>query len=342
MECPVDPEMTLTATTNANWYGAPAPLYCGPASLYPTTGYWDYAFECSQPNTNPPQSCTVYEGQKAGREMTDVVTANRAGRTDVEGCCWWGRGAIQTTGPCNYGRLNYFLGKKAADDGRPSRYPTVDICADPGLICSSEEYPELKWIAGLFYWVDSLQDYSSGGWDYLTELHRFVDQGMQPDDPFIDSVSGIVNRGCHNPPCASGSVDGGPERRLYFERVLRILDVEPTIQAPTSSPIEATAPLPTSSPVSPPTSVPTSRPVTAPTAAPVPVTASPVTTSSPTTSPSDKAVAGSSETDSPSVTTTTSSQTPTTQPTFQPTNAETAAPTSKVRNLITMKFCKAH
>jgi len=24
-------------------------------------------------------------------------------RTDVEGCCWWGRGAIQTTGICNFG-----------------------------------------------------------------------------------------------------------------------------------------------------------------------------------------------------------------------------------------------
>jgi len=26
--------------------------------------------------------------------------------TVTEGCCWWGRGAIQTTGPNNYGYLN--------------------------------------------------------------------------------------------------------------------------------------------------------------------------------------------------------------------------------------------
>lgn len=37
MECEVDPEMTITATTNAKWYGAPGPLYCGPKSLYPFT-----------------------------------------------------------------------------------------------------------------------------------------------------------------------------------------------------------------------------------------------------------------------------------------------------------------
>ena len=40
---------------------------------------------------------------------------NGANRTDVEGCCWWGRGVIQiqTTGVCNYGMLNYYLGKRA-------------------------------------------------------------------------------------------------------------------------------------------------------------------------------------------------------------------------------------
>ena len=36
----------------------------------------------------PPQD---YEGQKAGGYDDDKPVANRAGRTDVEGCCWWGR-----------------------------------------------------------------------------------------------------------------------------------------------------------------------------------------------------------------------------------------------------------
>ena len=43
----------------------------------------------------------------------------------------WGRGVIQTTGVCNFGKLNYFLGARAAREGRPSRYPNIDFCLDP-------------------------------------------------------------------------------------------------------------------------------------------------------------------------------------------------------------------
>lgn len=240
MACPVDPDMTTVAATNAKWYGAPGPLYCGPRSLYPTTGYWDFEYECNKPSADPPEFCSVYEGQQAGGEVKDSPVANRNGRTDVEGCCWWGRGTIQTTGPCNYGRLNYFLGKRAADEGRPSRFPTVDICSDPGVICSSQEFPELKWVAGLFYWIDSVQTYSAGGWVYLKELHKFVDGG-KVDTSFIDAVSGIVNRGCHNPPCATGSVDGGPERAENFQKVLDAMDVVPTAMPPTTSVVPTSA-----------------------------------------------------------------------------------------------------
>ena len=38
MECPVDPNMEITAVTNAKWWGAPGPLKCGPKSEYPFTG----------------------------------------------------------------------------------------------------------------------------------------------------------------------------------------------------------------------------------------------------------------------------------------------------------------
>lgn len=66
------------------------------------------------------------------------------------------------------------------------------------MICSSSEFKELKWIAGEFYWMESVQAYNEGGWDYITELHKFVQGGMTGTS-FIDAVSGIVNRGCHNP-----------------------------------------------------------------------------------------------------------------------------------------------
>jgi hypothetical protein len=129
---------------------------------------------------------------------------------------------IQTTGRCNFGKLNYYLGAKAAQEGRPSRYPTIDFCKDPEVICNSEANKELKWVAGLFYWINSLQTYNGGGWDYITELHKFVEGGMVGDS-FINAVSGVVNRGCHNPPCGTGPVDGAQERAANFREVLSVL-----------------------------------------------------------------------------------------------------------------------
>ena len=56
---------------------------------------------------------------------------------------------------------------------------------------------------------------------------NFVEGGMV-DDTFIDAVSGIVNRGCHSPPCLNGSglLDGGEERKQNFKKVLEVL-IEP-------------------------------------------------------------------------------------------------------------------
>jgi len=246
MECKVDKKMSLKATTHAKWYGAPGPFFCGPKSEYPQVGIWDYTYACDNKWADPPQECTVYEGQKAGRYDNSQPVKNRNGRTDVEGCCWWGRGVIQTTGICNFGKLNYYLGARAAAEGRGGRCkllifyvvlplkfrnilisfqfldPDVDFCADPGVICASEEHRELKWIAGMFYWIESLQSYDERGWNYMDELHKFVDGGMV-DHSFINGVSGVVNRGCHDPPCGTGPVDGAHERAGNFNKVLTLL-----------------------------------------------------------------------------------------------------------------------
>jgi predicted chitinase len=221
MACTVNPNMEIKATTNAKWYGAPGPLFCGPKAKYPFTGIWDYTKECNKPWANPPEFCDEYEGQKAGGYDNTSPQANSLGRTDVEGCCFWGRGVIQTTGVCNFGKLNYYLGQRAADEGRASRYPDINFCEQPNAICDSEEHKELKWIAGMFYWVEELQSYNVGGWNYITELKKFVDGGMQDGNSFINAVSGIVNRGCHNPPCAAGPVDGESDRSSNFLKVMK-------------------------------------------------------------------------------------------------------------------------
>lgn len=69
--------------------------------------------------------------------------------TATEQCCWWGRGAIQLTGPYNYGRFQKDMVAKL-----PGRFKDMDICTDPGLICKDEE---LKWMGALYYWATTVQ-----------------------------------------------------------------------------------------------------------------------------------------------------------------------------------------
>jgi hypothetical protein len=84
----------------------------------------------------------------------------------------------------------------------------------------------LNWIAGLFYWANSVQTYDVDGWAYTAQLQAWIDGGLQ-GHAFIDAVSGIVNRGCHNPPCATGPVDGLEERRANFEKALTVMGLKP-------------------------------------------------------------------------------------------------------------------
>jgi len=255
MACDVDPEMEMRATTQASWYGAPPKLFCAPKSKVPkaprweTTGPWcapegqfdhvapfadDAPLDTYFDYVNEAGSCRDYSGIKAGGWTFlgegceggacpgSPPIGETEGRTDVEGCCWWGRGVIQTTGVCNFGKLNFYMGKRAALEGRASIYPEVDFCRNPGAICEPGGPPELKWVAGFFYWLNSVQPYSSGGWKYQAELKKWVDGGMNLQDTgFINGASGIVNRGCHNPPnCGTGELHGGASRVANFRKVL--------------------------------------------------------------------------------------------------------------------------
>ncbi|MCB9593055.1 MAG: hypothetical protein H6719_10010 [Sandaracinaceae bacterium] len=238
MACARSPGAAMTAVTHAAWYGAPGPFFCAPDATLTAAGAgvggrWDYAHDCwpypateagFTPHDGPAWSrpeCEVYEGQRAGRYVWDGSGGS------VEGCCWWGRGVIQTTGRCNFGILNHHLGRSHLDPARFAHpaaplYGDVDFCEDPEAICASAAHPELKWVAGLFYWMSSVQTYEADGWAYLDALRAFVDGGLV-DDGFIDAASGIVNRGCHAPPCATGPVDGADERRANFDRVLQVM-----------------------------------------------------------------------------------------------------------------------
>ncbi|GGO66553.1 chitinase N-terminal domain-containing protein [Bowmanella pacifica] len=256
--CPVNMKMEMTAVTHAKWYGAPAPLFVAPDAVLEEQGLlvnghvgkWNYSSDCSGQTGTADLSkqawlrdeCKVYDEQKAGKFIWD----GSAGKS-VEGCGWWGRGVIQTTGRFNFGKLNHFLGRSHVDPelvgqvvegmqvvAAPSNplYGDMDLCQNPELVCSTQEHKEIKWIAGLFYWMNEVQGYDNSGgpyagWNYHQELKAYVAGGLQ-GSTFIDDISGIVNRGCPDTTCPiSGPVDGLADRKDNFFKVLRAMGLNP-------------------------------------------------------------------------------------------------------------------
>ncbi|WP_084631379.1 Ig-like domain-containing protein [Ferrimonas senticii] len=255
--CPRDNKMEVSALTHAKWYGAPAPIFAAPDAVLEergllvngAAGRWTNNGHCNDVPEKVDSSkqvwergeCQVYVGQKAGSFIWDGSS-----KESVEGCGWWGRGVIQTTGRQNFGTLNHYLGRSHVDpetigqtidgvtvEAPPANplYAELDFCSNPGLICSSEENKEIKWIAGLFFWVNSVQAYSNEGgpyadWNYYNELKKYVDGGLQGSQ-FIDDVSGIVNRGCPDLTCSTGEVHNVKERRENFKLVLQKLGLNP-------------------------------------------------------------------------------------------------------------------
>merc|ERR1712166_1516756 len=157
MACDIDLNMEMKAHTQATWYGAPPKMFCAPKSKVPKAPKWNwggpwcpqkggYGYKTPFPDdmsnltayedyVNKGGSCRDYDAIKAGGwqmcggagcASSPAPVFGRPGRTDVEGCCWWGRGVIQTTGVCNFGKLNWFLGKRGKDDAvRCSTLPST-------------------------------------------------------------------------------------------------------------------------------------------------------------------------------------------------------------------------
>lgn len=175
--------------------------------------------------------------------------ANALGRTDTEGCCWWGRGALLTKGVCNIGKLNYFLGKRAHDERGEGRFRKIDFCKQPGATCEMGT-EDIRWIVAMFEWIDRVQNYQ-GGWNYMANLKRFVRDGLK-DDSFIDTVSSIFVRDCHEHVCST-KVTKKERRRENFFRALKALQVDQLTPRPTPAPTFSQMPVEdpqkTSSPV---------------------------------------------------------------------------------------------
>jgi len=243
VQCPIDNAMVSIASSWASWAAAPPPLFCAPRSMTGGgTPRWSFQASCAgvpagsvsvpafpDPYLSealqgqlqaPSPLCNAYQGQTGGQYTMEgcgsdgcpnadrVDTAGGRAHTDVEGCCWWGRGVIQTTGPCNIGKLNYYLtGTYYDGDGRAQKesngdfpYRDLNLCEDPGLICNGPQ--EFKWLSGMLFWLFDVQPYSNVAaynFDFQQALERdgrAIFENPPSGRDFVDRTSGLVNRGC--------------------------------------------------------------------------------------------------------------------------------------------------
>eukprot|EP00804_Cyclotella_cryptica_P023447 CCRYP_012107-RA/>CCRYP_012107-RA protein AED:0.04 eAED:0.04 QI:401/1/1/1/1/1/3/349/588 len=240
--CVVDTEMEVTAVDSSNAARAPPPFTCKPGTGDGNySGYWDTT---------------------TGVEISDTPYSSTSGRTDVEGCCWWGRGALLTRNVCNIGKLNYYLGKRAAQDGRTSLYPNVDFCQYPEATCSSESSVAMIWTVAMFEWAERVQRYEDNKWKYDEKLIEFVDGGMS-DDSFIMSVGRILANGCHEVGCSTIEVRMADQRKVNFYLIINdIFDIK-SLKAtpkPSSQQVEKVPPAPLSTSISSPFPLPVNGP----------------------------------------------------------------------------------
>ena len=165
--------------------------------------------------------------QQEGQACTWKPFVPKSSLSDGD-CNWWGRGVIQTTGRCNFGKLDKAL---RASSRYKTLFQTQTLCENPEMICEKTSDPvqnELRWISGLFYWVSEVQGYTKDKWSFEGTLKTFVDTvkagGVVDDSGFVHNVSGIVNRGCPNPPCGTGALDAGKNRANNTCKVLQAMN----------------------------------------------------------------------------------------------------------------------
>lgn len=114
--------------------------------------------------------------------------------TVTEGCCWWGRGAIQTTGPNNYGNLQKEVFSKVPE------LQHIDLCSNPEAICQNDE---TKWLGAIFYWANDVQGFTHASTksNFHTSLDKFVDSSFKRSQSivngadFASGTGGMVNNG---------------------------------------------------------------------------------------------------------------------------------------------------
>jgi len=182
--------------------------------------------------TEPPPACDVDPQMR----MTAVTYADWTPGplecvpgTVTEGCCWWGRGAIQTTGPRNYRLLQDEVVSKI------DSLSGTDLCTNPQAIC---QVSELKWLGAMYYWASVVQDAAQ----FQRSLEAYVATGFDDAGSVVDGNSFNAGTGAmvNNGNWAS-TAHGNEGRMRYFNQIVDAMKAAgmgaglPTVQ-PTEPP----------------------------------------------------------------------------------------------------------
>jgi len=135
--------------------------------------------------------------------------------TETEKCCWWGRGAIQTTGPLNYGLLQRdvvdHMGLTDPLTGQP-----MNLCTNPEAICQNGE---LKFVGSIYYWISQVQEatcFDSMIDEYAQDWNN--NGGSNGCLKYSTGVGGAINNGNWNSPA-----HGESGRQTQFAHMMTYL-----------------------------------------------------------------------------------------------------------------------
>merc|ERR1719410_1274141 len=146
-------------------------------------------------DVNGPGACEVRTDMQAtattaGHQNWQTIPLECTPGTETEGCCWWGRGAIQTTGPLNYGKLNTEVLQKIGSEH--------DICQNPQAICQNDE---LKFLGTIFYWTEEVQKdacFENAINEYATDFNNVDHSPSDGCAKYSTGIGGRINNGVWN------------------------------------------------------------------------------------------------------------------------------------------------
>jgi hypothetical protein len=190
---------------------------------------WENA-SCTQREDGKPYAMLNEEPWACGVDASMTVTAATAESyadaplkcepgTITESCCWWGRGAIQTTGPNNYGRLQQFVLSQVPELNTAEL--TVNVCTNPEVLCLQDQ---VKWVGAIFLWATEVQGHKQSEKDrFETSLRMFVDSGFNRSKSVVDGAD--FAQGCGNMVNKGGwtyEAHGSDFRVGYFDEIISL------------------------------------------------------------------------------------------------------------------------